>query len=691
MTTPRDAPFPQYQEFTAEGKLSADGTFTGHIQQKYRGDSELLMRTVFRQVSESQWKQAVQRFSYAMNFAGDVSNVKMTPPDDLDKPFELSYDYVRKDYGDWEHHQITSPFPPIGIEVAKVAKDIKPPDPVLLGGIGKLTYRARIELPAGYSATLPADCHLVDTFAEYSDEARMESSDAGKGFAPALTPPKLIAVTRELVLKKQEVPLSDWERYHRFGRDMSDDESNWIVLSGTAKGSDLNAGASGDKKETASGDVDAMFQEAQQAMQGRDLKRAQELYEKVIAKDPNYKFAHLYLGGVLAAQNQQGEALQQFRAEEEVQPSDPRPYEAVASLMTFRGRIDDAIEEWRKLLKVDPTNRTATVTLSGLLMQQEKYADAIGVLETAVKSTPASASLQYQLGTAYLKTGQTDKAVAHMKLAVEQKDDDTMMLNEVAWTFADNNVSLDLAKKYAQNAVDELDDQSRNSETFNETDMNRTYQYSLVWDTLGWVYYHEGDAKTGESLVRAAWLLGEDSLVAEHLGEIYEKEGRAQLAERAYERAIASPPPRSVFAGVDAQKQYQKEQGEIRARYKKLTGREVPLTEIRRMPNGEWTQTPAEQLRHSREVKVSNDAKLSGSAQFMVKVSPEKIESVQYENGDEVLKPLAQRLTAAHYPLEFPPGSCAVLVLRADVECHEKTTCVASLRPAAPMEQFNNP
>jgi tetratricopeptide (TPR) repeat protein len=618
-----------------------------------------------------------------LNFAGDVSNVKASRPDDLDQPFELSYDYVRKDYSDWDHNQITPPLPPIGIEVAKIAKDIKPQDPVLLGGMGKVTYRARIELPPGYSATAPSDCHLVDSFAEYTDEIRIEGPEGGKTFAPALAPPKVIIATRELVLKKQEVPLSEWEQYRKFGRGMSDDESNYITLSHTGSGTEMNVVGADGKSATGSSDLDATFREAQQAMQSRDAKRAQELYEKVIAKDPKYKLAHFYLAVALATQNQMGEALQQFRAEEEVQPGDPRAYEAAASLMTFRGRTDDAIDEWRKLLKADPSNRTAITTLSGLLMAQQKYADAVNVLESAVASVNGNAFLQYQLGLAYLKTGQTEKAVEHMNRALEQKKDDVMMLNNVAWAFAENNSNLDLAKKYAQSAVDELDDQSRNSDASNEfLDANRTYLYSLVWDTFGWVYYQEGDAKAAEALIRPAWLLGEDSLVGEHLGEIYEKQGKNQLAARAYERALATPV--HVYSSVDAQEQYQKQQSEIRARYKKLTGKEAPLAAIRRLPNGQWTETPAEQLRHSREIKVSNGEKMAGFASFVVRIGPDKVESAHWESGDESLKPIAQQLTAAHYPLEFPPGSQAVLVVGLSVDCHATGPCIATLqKPAA--------
>lgn len=50
VTTPENPPFPEERKFSAEGKLSADGTFTGHMEQSFRGDGEVLLREVFRQV-----------------------------------------------------------------------------------------------------------------------------------------------------------------------------------------------------------------------------------------------------------------------------------------------------------------------------------------------------------------------------------------------------------------------------------------------------------------------------------------------------------------------------------------------------------------------------------------------------------------------------------------------------------------
>jgi tetratricopeptide (TPR) repeat protein len=392
-------------------------------------------------------------------------------------------------------------------------------------------------------------------------------------------------------------------------------------------------------------------------------------------------------------QNKPQDALAEFQKEEEISPDDVRTIQAAAYAANLTGNKDLAIAETRKLLKADPGNVTSASALAGLLAQQSKYSDAAEVLEAAVKTVPDNANLHFQLGSIYLKNKQPEQAIAHLKAAVDQKDDDPMMLNNVAYTLAEAKTSLDLAQQYGEKAVDELDDQAEASESESyDAGMSVTYDYSLVWDTVGWIYFQLGDLKRAENFIQAAWLLGEDPTVGEHLGEIYEKEGKKQEAARSYEFALAvspvpgfankipslmsSTPPNVDRSLVD----------KIRTRYEKLTGKE-PTAEIRRLPNGEWTQTPAEQLRHLREIKVGNQGKLSGSALFTLALKADKA-SVSFLSGDSELKPLSSKLSTAHYPFEFPGDRAAILVVRLDVNCRSTAPCVATLvAPVPPRPQ----
>jgi tetratricopeptide (TPR) repeat protein/transglutaminase-like putative cysteine protease len=690
MTTPQNPLQPMRQEFSMEGKLDSDGTFTGHADQSYEGDVEVMLRASFRQLPESQWRDMVQRFSRALNFGGDVSNVKITPPDEIDKPFEISYDYVRRNYGDWENRRTTAPLPPMGLEVFKDAKDRKPPEPLLLGALGKVSYRARMKLPAGYEVVPPAPVHLTEPYVEYDDHIKVENG--------------VLTAARELVIKKNEVPLDDWEGYRKFGIALSDDEFNFMTLVGGTTvtlrkreaGKDSGADADKAADPADSADVDRMFRDGYTAMQRNDLGRAQQLYEQVIARAPKYQTAHLDLGTVLAMERKIPEAMVEWHKEQDLYPSDARSYQVPAAVLMYQHRYDEATEELHKLLKVDPKNQNGALSLGSLFLQIGKYPDAVEVLETAEKTAPDNSALQLQLGQAYLKTGQSEKAVAQLRAAVEggSHSHDPMVLNDVAYALAESKTNLELARQYGEESTKELERRSINDTAATDTGTRVTSQLAMVWDTVGWVYFQNGDLSRAESFVRAAWLLGQYPVVGEHLGEIYEKEGKNKEAAHLYELALAAQlmvpmqvagitTTQSGSQGAAPKDPSQQLTEEITSRYQKLTGKKPELNTTWRLPNGEWTKTASEQLSEMRTAKFGKQPKLSGSAEFTIVFSPGRVESVDYVNGEEALQDLTDQLKAAHFQVEFPAGSQGKILRRAELSCSSISGCVAVLLPVS--------
>jgi len=89
-------------------------------------------------------------------------------------------------------------------------------------------------------------------------------------------------------------------------------------------------------------------------------------------------------------------------------------------------------------------------------------------------------------------------------------------------------------------------------------------------------------------------------------------------------------------------------------------------------------------------VKLSNEEKLSGSADFVVEFEPGKVDSVQYLSGSDELEKLTEKLKAAHYPLDFPPDSQATLAVRVSVRC-QPGSCVGTLVVPTPQPQFAVP
>src|SRR5262249_26738500 len=78
------------ETFTAKGKIDEAGTLNARMERTSSADDiEVLLRSAFRRTPLPQWKDLVDRISHASGFAGDVSNVDVSPPERIDQPFTI--------------------------------------------------------------------------------------------------------------------------------------------------------------------------------------------------------------------------------------------------------------------------------------------------------------------------------------------------------------------------------------------------------------------------------------------------------------------------------------------------------------------------------------------------------------------------------------------------------------------------
>lgn len=640
--TPANPPFPEMQLFTAEGKLDDSGVFTARVQHSVRGDVEVIVRSGFRQVPQPQWKDLVQRISYASGFGGEVSAVTASAPDDSAKPFEFSYDYKRKDYSDWGNRRITPPFPPFGIEVAD-KDDKKPSEPLFLGAPGEVVYRAKVELPAGSKPSLPKQVDVSEDFAEYHAAYKLDHN--------------VLIAERRFVIKKSEVALASWDDYRKFRKTVMDDENQYIDLN-LARQTIADAGSG--STSSADPELARIFREGYEAFQKRDITTAEEDFRKILARDPKFPNAHGYAGIIDTMRNRREEGIGEILKEEEINPREPFWYWVLGSLYVTLKREDDAIDQLRKLLQVDPKNREAAAVLGKALTSKKRYTEAVQVLEDATAQSPDSPTLQASLGYAYLETKQTDKAVNALKKAVEL-DPSPGMLNDAAYSVANTGSFVDLSKQWAERAVSELE-----AETAKITlaglqveDLRRVSSLGASWDTLGWVYFRMGDLRAAEKYLHAAWVLSQSSVEGDHLAQVYESEGKRKEAAHIYELAYAE-----VEAGAEAAD-----------RYKKLTGNDLgdattPKLVRRHSSAASTPSWPGEELSRMRTVKLPTITSKAVSGEFFVLFSPGgKVDDTKFISGSESLKDTGPRLAAMKFPVEFPGPGPARIVRRGILTC----------------------
>jgi len=213
--TPAQPPFESVQEFQADGKLSKDGTFTSKVQFKFRGDAEVLYRLALRNTPAAQWNDLGQRVSYASGFSGDITGFTVSSVEDTSKPLDFSYEYTKKSYGDWENHRILAPLPWFGLELSAVQEE-KPEEPIVLGAVGKVVFDSKMKLPQEFTPRYSSKVDVSEDFAEY--HARYAIEDG------------VLMASRELLIKKTEVPVDSWDRYKKFCKTLSDERDRYIDL-----------------------------------------------------------------------------------------------------------------------------------------------------------------------------------------------------------------------------------------------------------------------------------------------------------------------------------------------------------------------------------------------------------------------------------------------------------------------------
>lgn len=140
-------------------------------------------------------------------------------------------------------------------------------------------------------------------------------------------------------------------------------------------------------------------------IQARPAEAAQE-YRKAIAKNPNAINLHYRLGRALLVTGQLDEARREFEAERKLNPEDALAEFQIAQIDSAQQR-PSAAAHYERALQLRPDFVEAMVPLARL-----RPANAIALLEQAVKLAPAHESARYGLMVAYRNAGRLADAQA---------------------------------------------------------------------------------------------------------------------------------------------------------------------------------------------------------------------------------------------------------------------------------------
>jgi tetratricopeptide (TPR) repeat protein/transglutaminase-like putative cysteine protease len=633
--TPVDPPYAVSNAVDVKSTLAPDGTLTGHFEFQTNGDYAVGARTGFHQLAPTQWQELVQQMSYAMGYGGEVSGVNVENLEEVDKPIQFAYEYKRANFPVWQEHKITLPLPPLGFGPGDEAE--KPKEAFWTGAPGESVYRGAVQLPKGFSMEPPRDVALTSSFAEY--KAHYSFKD-GTLFGE-----------RKMAIKRSKVAIEQWAEYQKFQKAVRTDQSDFILVS--EAGSDQTKAITENNPE-----AQQLMRRVATAMQSRNINEASDLLRQVERLNPKQAGLWFSRGFIEMTSNNNERAIADFRKEIEFHPDDPPAFRPLSWLLVQAGRNDEAIHLWQGFVARKPEDENAVSQLAGLLLAAKRYAEVPAILEKPIAAAPDKDNLKLMRVDALLRSGQKDRGIAETE-KIAKAAPKAITLNDLAYSLADTDTAIATARELADKAITQTEERCAKASlaNFDNGDLVDVNSLAAEWDTIGWIYFKQGDLAKAVKYVDASWQLSQHADVAEHLGELCEKQGRRDASIHMWRLALAA-------------------NGKQEKARERLRSAGAPLVESFQKAKGPSKGTPisaSEELGELRTVNVPSLPKQTGSAEFFVLVSQQGIEDTQFISGADELKNAGRAIKAAKYAFPFPDSGGEKLIRRGILSCSTYT------------------
>ncbi|NYS61017.1 tetratricopeptide repeat protein [Vreelandella salicampi] len=241
---------------------------------------------------------------------------------------------------------------------------------------------------------------------------------------------------------------------------------------------------------------------------------ARRLLQPLIGQGDIPNLAYYLLGAIAEAEGEVDNALLYYRQVSEGEEFIPARANA-ARMLVAEDRLLDA----RAFLRIE--RMRFDQQFNALLMLEVQMLDELGqtdeadaLLNREIERTPDDNTLLYQRAMRAWGDGDLTQMEADIKQILQNDPDDAMALNALGYTLADENVP------------GRLDEAQEMIERAHELDPDNP----AVMDSLGWVYYRQGELERALPWLERAYAQIPDQEIAAHLAEVLHGLGRVEQA-----------------------------------------------------------------------------------------------------------------------------------------------------------------
>jgi tetratricopeptide (TPR) repeat protein len=220
-------------------------------------------------------------------------------------------------------------------------------------------------------------------------------------------------------------------------------------------------------------------------------------------------------------------------------PADPAIRTSHALLLGENGQTDDAVKILRAQLHGEAGDRETYLNIAQVYERGRRYKEAEEAARAA-EVLPGQARenemVWFLLGAIYERQKFFDKAEEQFKKVLAVNPKNAPVLNYYGYMLGDLGIRLDEAEALVQEALKE--------DPFN----------GAYLDSLGWIYFKENKLGASESTLRkAVERERHDATIHSHLGDLFAKTGRGDLAAAEWEKSLLEW-HRSLPADVETDK-----------------------------------------------------------------------------------------------------------------------------------------
>ena len=254
--------------------------------------------------------------------------------------------------------------------------------------------------------------------------------------------------------------------------------------------------------------------------------RAIEMLKGATQRDPRFALAHAALGeGHWTRYQETKDEAEVVRAQDAItealrlDPEQPLTRTALARLYQGIGRPNEAIEELRRVLALQPGSDDAHRLLGDLLLSQGQTEDGLAEMKKAIDLRPDYGENHRILGRSYYQLGRYSEAVRAFTRTTELQPDNPRGFQGLGAVYqAQGENALALANYRRANAI---------------------RPDGRAWFNIGTLLAVDGKLAEAVTALEEAIRLEPTALKLRSLGDVYQRLSQPIKARESYERAIA--------------------------------------------------------------------------------------------------------------------------------------------------------